>query len=175
MPVLSGLRVTLAAGTLELVGTDLELTIRVQIPADAAQIGVEVRGVDVETTKLDLGQGDLLQPSTWRDSLGTVDLAANVDVAKLRVLFPKDSAPFDEMEGHIKIAGELRHFFGRAKRVEERLRASGSAVSVSPPRRVFLRHRAREIRFRLGGVEVFVRVPAAQPRSEDGREFARVD
>ena len=35
MPVLSGLRVTLAGGSLELVGTDLELTIRVQIPADA--------------------------------------------------------------------------------------------------------------------------------------------
>ncbi len=33
MPVLSGLRVTLSDGSLELVGTDLELTIRVQIPA----------------------------------------------------------------------------------------------------------------------------------------------
>ena len=42
MPVLSGLRVTLAAGALELVGTDLELTIRVQIPADAEGEGSAV-------------------------------------------------------------------------------------------------------------------------------------
>jgi DNA polymerase-3 subunit beta len=34
MPVLSGLRVSAADGSLELVGTDLELTIRVRIPAD---------------------------------------------------------------------------------------------------------------------------------------------
>ena len=34
MPVLSGLRVTLTPGSLELVGTDLELTIRVRIPAE---------------------------------------------------------------------------------------------------------------------------------------------
>jgi len=34
MPVLSGLRVSAADGALELVGTDLELTIRVRIPAD---------------------------------------------------------------------------------------------------------------------------------------------
>ena len=34
MPVLSGLRVTLADHTLELVGTDLELTIRVRVPAE---------------------------------------------------------------------------------------------------------------------------------------------
>jgi len=34
MPVLSGLRVSASGGSLELVGTDLELTIRVRIPAD---------------------------------------------------------------------------------------------------------------------------------------------
>ena len=34
MPVLSGLRVTATPGSLELVGTDLELTIRVRIPAE---------------------------------------------------------------------------------------------------------------------------------------------
>ena len=34
MPVLSGLRLTLTAGSLELVGTDLELTIRVRVPAE---------------------------------------------------------------------------------------------------------------------------------------------
>ena len=35
MPVLSGLRVTVGAGSLELVGTDLELTIRVRVPAES--------------------------------------------------------------------------------------------------------------------------------------------
>jgi DNA polymerase-3 subunit beta len=34
MPVLSGLRVTLTQGSVELVGTDLELTIRVSVPAE---------------------------------------------------------------------------------------------------------------------------------------------
>jgi DNA polymerase-3 subunit beta len=35
MPVLSGLRVTVTGNSLELVGTDLELTIRVRVPADS--------------------------------------------------------------------------------------------------------------------------------------------
>ena len=34
MPVLSGLQVTATDGSLELVGTDLELTIRVRVPAE---------------------------------------------------------------------------------------------------------------------------------------------
>jgi DNA polymerase-3 subunit beta len=35
MPVLSGLRVSVSGNSLELVGTDLELTIRVRVPADS--------------------------------------------------------------------------------------------------------------------------------------------
>jgi len=42
MPVLSGLKVTLAPGTLELVGTDLELTIRVNVPAETEGEGSAV-------------------------------------------------------------------------------------------------------------------------------------
>jgi DNA polymerase-3 subunit beta len=42
MPVLSGLRVSLADGSLELVGTDLELTIRVRVPADIEGTGSAV-------------------------------------------------------------------------------------------------------------------------------------
>jgi DNA polymerase-3 subunit beta len=42
MPVLSGLRVTLASGSVELVGTDLEHTIRVQVPADTEGEGSAV-------------------------------------------------------------------------------------------------------------------------------------
>jgi len=42
MPVLSGLRVTLTPGTVELVGTDLDLTIRVQVPADTEGEGSAV-------------------------------------------------------------------------------------------------------------------------------------
>jgi DNA polymerase-3 subunit beta len=42
MPVLSGLRLTVAGGTLELVGTDLELTIRARVPVDADADGSTV-------------------------------------------------------------------------------------------------------------------------------------
>jgi DNA polymerase-3 subunit beta len=42
MPVLSGLRVTLTSGSLELVGTDLELTIRVRVPAETEGEGSAV-------------------------------------------------------------------------------------------------------------------------------------
>jgi len=42
MPVLSGLKLTLTGDTLELVGTDLELTIRVRIPADGDGDGTAV-------------------------------------------------------------------------------------------------------------------------------------
>src|SRR4051812_5641777 len=42
MPVLSGLRLTVTGGTLELVGTDLELTIRARVPVDADADGSTV-------------------------------------------------------------------------------------------------------------------------------------
>ena len=42
MPVLSGLRVSVGAGSLELVGTDLELTIRVRVPAESDSEGSAV-------------------------------------------------------------------------------------------------------------------------------------
>jgi DNA polymerase-3 subunit beta len=42
MPVLSGLRVSVRAGSLELVGTDLELTIRVRVPAESDSEGSAV-------------------------------------------------------------------------------------------------------------------------------------
>jgi DNA polymerase III subunit beta len=42
MPVLSGLRVTMTEGSLELVGTDLELTIRVRVPAETEGTGSAV-------------------------------------------------------------------------------------------------------------------------------------
>jgi len=42
MPVLSGLRVTSTPGTVELVGTDLELTIRVRVPAETEGEGSAV-------------------------------------------------------------------------------------------------------------------------------------
>jgi DNA polymerase III subunit beta len=42
MPVLSGLRVSVGSGSLELVGTDLELTIRVRVPAESDSEGSAV-------------------------------------------------------------------------------------------------------------------------------------
>jgi translocation and assembly module TamB len=63
---------------------------------------------DIETKKLELGEGNLLHPSTWKSAVGTVDVSANFDIAKIRGLFPRGSMPFDEMEGRIKASGELR-------------------------------------------------------------------
>ena len=68
MPVLSGLRVTLTSGSLELVGTDLELTIRVRIPADTDGEGSAVvparlfseivRQLDGDTVSVELADDD---------------------------------------------------------------------------------------------------------------------
>jgi len=73
----------------------------------AVRIG-QIGELDVRTTKLEIGEGDLLKTSTWKGALGKVELAATFDVARMRALVPKGSMPFDEMEGHIKVAGELR-------------------------------------------------------------------
>ncbi len=67
----------------------------------------QVGALDVQTTKLIIGEGDLLKVTPWRDALGKIDLSANVDVAKIRSLFPRGSMPFDEMSGHVKVAGEV--------------------------------------------------------------------
>src|SRR5690242_10685622 len=68
MPVLSGLRVSLTPGSLELVGTDLELTIRVRVPADTADEGSAVvparlfseivRQLDGDTVSVELADDD---------------------------------------------------------------------------------------------------------------------
>jgi DNA polymerase-3 subunit beta len=68
MPVLSGLRVSLSAGSLELVGTDLELTIRVRVPADTDDEGSAVvppllfseivRQIDGDTVSVELADDD---------------------------------------------------------------------------------------------------------------------
>ncbi|HKQ69187.1 MAG TPA: translocation/assembly module TamB domain-containing protein, partial [Polyangiaceae bacterium] len=60
--------------------------------------------IDVKTTGLELGEGDLLDPATWWRALGEVQVAADLDVARLRPLLPRGSVPFDEMGGRLDLA-----------------------------------------------------------------------
>lgn len=69
MPVLSGLLLTVTPGVLELVGTDLELTVRVRVPVDAdgeaagvvpARLLADiVRQLDSSTVELELSEEDV--------------------------------------------------------------------------------------------------------------------
>ncbi len=86
MPVLSGLRVTLTPGSLELVGTDLELTIRVRIPADTDGEGSAVvparlfseivRQLDGDTVSVELADDDArIEAGRFATTLRTLSAA----------------------------------------------------------------------------------------------------
>jgi DNA polymerase III subunit beta len=86
MPVLSGLRVSLTPGTLELVGTDLELTIRVRIPADTDGEGSAVvparlfseivRQLDGDTVSVELADDDArIEAGRFATTLRTLSAA----------------------------------------------------------------------------------------------------
>jgi len=86
MPVLSGLRVTLSPGSLELVGTDLELTIRVRIPADTEGEGSAVvparlfseivRQLDGDTVSVELADDDArIEAGRFATTLRTLSAA----------------------------------------------------------------------------------------------------
>ena len=86
MPVLSGLRVTLTPGSLELVGTDLELTIRVRIPADTDGEGSAVvparlfseivRQLEGDTVSVELADDDArIEAGRFATTLRTLSAA----------------------------------------------------------------------------------------------------
>jgi DNA polymerase-3 subunit beta len=86
MPVLSGLRVTLTTGLLELVGTDLELTIRVRIPAETDGEGSAVvparlfseivRQLDGDTVSVELADDDAkIEAGRFATTLRTLSAA----------------------------------------------------------------------------------------------------
>ncbi len=86
MPVLSGLRVTLTPGSLELVGTDLELTIRVRIPAETDGEGSAVvparlfseivRQLDGDTVSVELADDDArIEAARFATTLRTLSAA----------------------------------------------------------------------------------------------------
>src|SRR4029079_9278490 len=86
MPVLSGLRVTLTPGSLELVGTDLELTIRVRVPADTEGEGSAVvparlfseivRQLDGDTVAVELADDDArIEAARFATTLRTLSAA----------------------------------------------------------------------------------------------------
>jgi DNA polymerase-3 subunit beta len=86
MPVLSGLRVSLTPGSLELVGTDLELTIRVRVPADTEGEGSAVvparlfseivRQLDGDTVAVELADDDArIEAGRFATTLRTLSAA----------------------------------------------------------------------------------------------------
>jgi DNA polymerase-3 subunit beta len=86
MPVLSGLRVTLTPGSLELVGTDLELTIRVRTPADTDGEGSAVvparlfseivRQLEGDTVSVELADDDArIEAGRFATTLRTLSAA----------------------------------------------------------------------------------------------------
>jgi DNA polymerase-3 subunit beta len=86
MPVLSGLRVSLTPGSLELVGTDLELTIRVRVPADTDGEGSAVvparlfseivRQLDGDTVSVELADDDAkIEAGRFATTLRTLSAA----------------------------------------------------------------------------------------------------
>jgi DNA polymerase-3 subunit beta len=86
MPVLSGLRVSLSPGSLELVGTDLELTIRVRVPADTDDEGSAVvparlfseivRQLDGDTVSVELADDDAkIEAGRFATTLRTLSAA----------------------------------------------------------------------------------------------------
>jgi len=86
MPVLSGLRVSLSPGSLELVGTDLELTIRVRVPADTDGEGSAVvparlfseivRQLEGDTVSVELADDDArIEAGRFATTLRTLSAA----------------------------------------------------------------------------------------------------
>jgi DNA polymerase-3 subunit beta len=86
MPVLSGLRVSLTPGALELVGTDLELTIRVRIPAETEGEGSAVvparlfseivRQLEGDTVSVELADDDAqIKAGRFETTLRTLSAA----------------------------------------------------------------------------------------------------
>jgi DNA polymerase-3 subunit beta len=86
MPVLSGLRVSLTPGSLELVGTDLELTIRVRVPAETDGEGSAVvparlfseivRQLDGDTVSVELADDDAkIEAGRFATTLRTLSAA----------------------------------------------------------------------------------------------------
>ena len=86
MPVLSGLRVTVSGNSLELVGTDLELTIRVRVPADSDGDGSAVvparlfseivRQLEGETVTVELSDDDAhIEAGRFATTLRTLSTA----------------------------------------------------------------------------------------------------
>ena len=136
MPVLSGLKVTLAGDSLELVGTDLELTIRVRIPADG-----DGDGTAVVTARL---FSELLQ----KFDAGVVNLEFGDDEAtiesgrftsKLRTLsaseFPR--LPDASADGGVKVDAQafgdaLRQVISAASRDDARPILTGVLIAAVP-------------------------------------------
>jgi len=134
MPVLSGLRVTLTSGSLELVGTDLELTIRVRIPADTDGEGSAVvparlfseivRQLDGDTVAVELANDDAkIEAGRFATTLRTLSAAE----------FPRLPAP---SEGGVRVeatafAEALRQVVPGASRDDARPILTGVLLTAS--------------------------------------------
>jgi DNA polymerase III subunit beta len=135
MPVLSGLRVTLSPGALELVGTDLELTIRVRVPADTDGEGSAVvparlfseivRQLDGDTVSVELADDDAkIEAARFATTLRTLSATE----------FPRLPEPG---EGGVRVeaaafAEALRQVVPGASRDDARPILTGVLLTASP-------------------------------------------
>ncbi|MGD0525142.1 MAG: translocation/assembly module TamB domain-containing protein [Polyangiaceae bacterium] len=62
---------------------------------------------DVSSTSLEIGPGGPLEGSAWRTAFGEVDLAGQVDLARLSAQLPKGTLPFGNLAGTIQVKGRV--------------------------------------------------------------------
>lgn len=134
LPVLSGLRVTLSEGMLELVGSDLELTIRVTAPAE-----VEGSGTAVVPARLFSDIVRALEPGSVAVEFGEDDakIASGRSAFSLRVLAAADFPRLTQITGAgvrveaAALADALRQVVPAASRDEARPILTGVLLAAT--------------------------------------------
>jgi DNA polymerase III subunit beta len=136
MPVLSGLKLTLAGDTLELVGTDLELTIRVRIPADGDGDGTAVVTARLFSELLQKFEAGVVTVSLGDDE---ATIESGRFTSTLRTLaaaeFPR--LPEASTEGGVKVDAQafgeaLRQVISAASRDDARPILTGVLIAAVP-------------------------------------------
>src|SRR5262245_18704274 len=136
MPVLSGLRITLTGDSLELVGTDLELTIRVRIPANgngdgtavvtARLLGELLQKFDAGIVTMEVGEEEAtVQSGRFTSTLRTLSAAE----------FPR--LPETGTEAGVKVdaqafADALRQVISASSRDDARPILTGVLIAAAP-------------------------------------------
>jgi translocation and assembly module TamB len=72
-----------------------------------AELG-DIGAADLVATNVHLDKQDLAALHTWERMWGTIELRANVDLARLDAALPKGVLPFGSMSGRLEFAGKTR-------------------------------------------------------------------